>query len=125
MGLPPIPLVPVSSSQVIVGSVLGIGFYRGVRNINFNTLWTIVSGWVTTPIIAGVISFISLFIVQNVFNIKVVSATGRGMLQPGYTGGGMVSVNATLLVIIVVVSAVAILFVGLWLNEKRKNKKIL
>lgn len=125
MGLPPIPLVPVSSSQVIVGSVLGIGFYRGVRNINFKTLWTIVSGWVTTPIIAGVISFISLFIVQNVFNIKVVSATGRGMLQPGYTGGGMVSVNATLLVIIVVVSAVAILFVGLWLNEKRKNKKIL
>jgi PiT family inorganic phosphate transporter len=123
IGLPPIPLVPVSSSQVIVGSVLGIGLYRGVRNINFKTLWTIVSGWVTTPIIAGVISFISLFIVQNVFSIKVVSAPGPVMLNSETTAGSVASVNGTLLVIIVMVSAVAILFVGLWLNEKRKNNK--
>lgn len=125
IGLPPIPLVPVSSSQVIVGSVLGIGLYRGVRNINFKTLWTIVSGWVTTPVIAGVVSFISLFIVQNVFSIKVVSATDTELLKSGSAGGSVVPVDGTLLVTIILVSAVAILFVGLWLNEKRKTKKIL
>ena len=34
-GLPRIPMVPVSSSQVIVGCILGIGLYKGARNINF------------------------------------------------------------------------------------------
>ncbi|MBI5008844.1 MAG: inorganic phosphate transporter, partial [Bacteroidia bacterium] len=38
IGLPPIPMVPVSSSQVIVGCVIGIGLYKGARNINFRLL---------------------------------------------------------------------------------------
>jgi len=38
LGLPPIPMVPVSSSQVIVGCILGIGLYKGARNINFKVL---------------------------------------------------------------------------------------
>ena len=37
IGLPPIPLVPVSSSQVIVGSILGIGILKGARNIKVKT----------------------------------------------------------------------------------------
>jgi len=36
IGLPPIPLVPVSSSQVIVGSIIGIGMIKGVNEIKFN-----------------------------------------------------------------------------------------
>ena len=71
LGLPAIPLVPVSSSQVIVGAILGIGILNNVRNINFRVLGGIASGWVTTPIIACIISFISLFFVQNVFDITV------------------------------------------------------
>lgn len=71
LGLPAIPLVPVSSSQVIVGSIVGIGILKGTRNINFKLLGSIASGWITTPLIAGIISFISLFFVQNVFDIKV------------------------------------------------------
>jgi len=59
--LPSIPLVPVSSSQVVIGSVLGIGFANGGRGIRYRVLGKIASGWVTTPIIAAVISFISLF----------------------------------------------------------------
>ncbi len=71
LGLPPIPLVPVSSSQVIVGSILGIGILSGAKNINTRILGGITSGWITTPVIACIISFVSLFFVQNVFNIKV------------------------------------------------------
>lgn len=71
LGLPAIPLVPVSSSQVIVGAILGIGILNNVRNINLKVLGGIASGWVTTPIIACIITFISLFFVQNVFDITV------------------------------------------------------
>ncbi|MEE4213644.1 MAG: anion permease [Bacteroidales bacterium] len=80
LGLPAIPLVPVSSSQVIVGSIVGIGILKGTRNINFKVLGGIASGWLTTPIIAGIISFISLFFVQNVFDIEV-QEPGSGTSQ--------------------------------------------
>ncbi len=69
--LPSIPLVPVSSSQVVIGSVLGIGLLRGGSGIKFKLLGRIASGWVTTPILAMLISFISLFFLQNVFNQQV------------------------------------------------------
>lgn len=82
-GLPPIPLVPVSSSQVIVGAIVGIGMLRGGRNIKFKTLRGIFSGWIITPVIACVISFISLFFVQNVFDIQV--AAGRDQAQTEIT----------------------------------------
>lgn len=68
-GLPRIPMVPVSSTQVIVGCIAGIGVYKGVRNINFKLLGQIALGWVTTPVISGLISFFSLFLVKNIFNI--------------------------------------------------------
>ena len=71
MGLPPIPLVPVSSSQVIVGSILGISLLKGGRNVDYSVLSKIAAGWVATPVLAGLISFISLFFISNVFNVTV------------------------------------------------------
>ncbi len=66
-GLPAIPLVPVSSSQAIVGAVIGVGLLKGGRSIRWRVLGGISSGWIVTPVIAGLISFISLFFLQNVF----------------------------------------------------------
>jgi PiT family inorganic phosphate transporter len=45
VGLPPIPLVPVSSSQVVIGAILGIGLYKGGKEIKFNILGSISLGW--------------------------------------------------------------------------------
>jgi PiT family inorganic phosphate transporter len=70
-GLPAIPLVPVSSSQAVVGAVLGLGVLKGGRGIRFRVLGDIAVGWVTTPVIACVITFIALFFLQNVFSIQV------------------------------------------------------
>jgi len=70
-GLPAIPLVPVSSSQAVVGAVIGIGLVKGGRGIRFNVLGEIAAGWVSTPIAAGLLTFVSLFIFQNVFNQHV------------------------------------------------------
>jgi inorganic phosphate transporter, PiT family len=71
VGIPPIPLVPVSSSQAVVGAVIGIGLAKGGKNINYGILVKISTGWIATPVIAAVICFISLFIMQNVFQVHV------------------------------------------------------
>jgi PiT family inorganic phosphate transporter len=73
IGLPSLPLVPVSSSHTVVGAILGIGVAKSGRNINFSILGKISSGWIMTPIIAGIVSFILLFFMQNVFMQKVYS----------------------------------------------------
>jgi len=69
--IPPIPLVPVSSSQAVIGAILGIAIAKGGGNIQFKLLGKISLGWITTPLIAGLISFITLFFVQNVFQMVV------------------------------------------------------
>ena len=44
--------VPVSTSQAVVGAVLGIGLVRGVRTVNKRTLVGILGAWLMTPVIA-------------------------------------------------------------------------
>ena len=70
-GLPTIPLVPVSSSQAVVGAVIGIGLLKGGRNIQWRVLGKISLGWVTTPVISATVCFVALFFLQNVFNQQV------------------------------------------------------
>ncbi|WP_367362653.1 anion permease [Mesotoga sp.] len=48
--------VPVSVSQAIVGAVIGVGLARGSRNFDAKLLKRIVFGWVSTPVISGLIS---------------------------------------------------------------------
>lgn len=44
--------VPVSTSQAVVGAVLGIGLLKGVKTIHWDTLARIVFGWLGTPAIS-------------------------------------------------------------------------
>lgn len=71
IGLPAIPLVPVSSTQVIVGAVMGIGLAKGGKNIRFNILGKLSLAWVAAPVLAFLFSFVALFITQNVFELQV------------------------------------------------------
>ena len=80
-GLPTIPLVPVSSSQAVVGAIVGIVLAKRGRGVNLKVLGKISSGWVTTPIIAGVITFIALFFAQNVFEQKVVEKINETKIE--------------------------------------------
>ena len=54
--------VPVSTSQAIVGAVLGIGFIRGVHTINLKTLGFVSAGWLSTPFVAAFLSIIFYYI---------------------------------------------------------------
>jgi PiT family inorganic phosphate transporter len=65
--IPPIPLVPVSSSQAVVGAIIGIGLAKGDRNINYKKLGGISLGWLLTPLLSLCLSYLGLFFMQNVF----------------------------------------------------------
>ncbi len=70
--LPSIPLVPLSATQAFIGAVIGVGLAKDPLSINLKVFGKIAVGWVTAPLIAGILSFISLFFVQNVFEQKVI-----------------------------------------------------
>ncbi len=100
-GLPTIPLVPVSSSQVIVGAVVGIGLVKGGKNLKYNILGKISLAWVIAPVMAFLFSFIALFIIQNVFEQTVYHSieytfnnkTMNKIKELGYDTDGLSMVN--------------------------------
>jgi PiT family inorganic phosphate transporter len=50
--------VPVSTSQAIVGAVLGVGILKGVKTIDKKTLGRILFGWTGTPLISGGLTYL-------------------------------------------------------------------
>ena len=48
--------VPVSSSQAVVGAVVGVGLVRDSRAVSMKMLAEIAIGWILTPISAGLSS---------------------------------------------------------------------
>ncbi len=126
IGLPPIPLVPVSSSQVIVGCVIGIGLYRGARNINFRILGEIGIGWIATPFVSGVIAFLSLFFMKNIFNIevghKIIEGVPESALMTGVTGNDMSEIVKYLLFGILIAGIILILYY--YLLERKKTREL-
>ncbi len=48
--------VPVSTSQAIIGSILGIGILRGAHAIDFSNLRKMTLGWIATPVISLILS---------------------------------------------------------------------
>ncbi len=54
--------VPVSTTQAIVGAVLGLGVIKGIQTVNFTTLKKISIGWIITPIMGGGIAALGYFV---------------------------------------------------------------
>jgi len=52
--------IPVSTSQAVVGAIIGIGLIKDYRLINTKMLTRIFGGWILTPTISGIVSFIFL-----------------------------------------------------------------
>jgi len=49
--------IPVSTSQSIVGAVIGVGLIHGIRTVRRKRILGIVIGWVATPTAAALLSF--------------------------------------------------------------------
>ncbi len=52
--------IPVSSSQAIVGAVVGVGIVGDVRTVSPKMLLRIGAGWLLTPVSAGVLTWLFL-----------------------------------------------------------------
>jgi phosphate/sulfate permease len=123
VGLPAIPLVPVSSTQVVVGSVVGIGLVKGAREIKSKALGEIAAGWVVTPLAAGFLTYIALFFVQNVFKLPVFSGTiSKPALQlnTGATPSGFATEINMILPAILAMSALAIIILIFLIFRQQK-----
>ncbi len=99
-GLPAIPMVPVSSSQVIVGCIIGIGLYKGARNINFKVLGEIGLAWIISPVSSGLLAFLMLFFMKNIFNIDIGSRAGNITSVSPQSGNAMLTGQADISYII-------------------------
>ena len=49
--------IPVSTSQAVVGAVIGVGIMHGLRTVSRRKIANIAAGWVATPVVAGLFSF--------------------------------------------------------------------
>lgn len=63
--------IPVSTSQAIVGAVIGAGFAKGSKLVNKKVILKIVSAWVNTPISAGIITFLIYLLLKGIFKINI------------------------------------------------------
>lgn len=50
--------IPVSTSQAVVGAVIGAGLTRGVKAVHFVVLKNIALAWVSSPTIAGLLTYL-------------------------------------------------------------------
>jgi inorganic phosphate transporter, PiT family len=49
--------IPVSTSHSIVGAIVGVGWVQGRKVVNQKIMKDIVTCWIATPFVAGVLSF--------------------------------------------------------------------
>ena len=58
------PAIPVSTSQAMVGAVLGIGIVRGFQEVNKRLLGHIALSWVATPLAAAGLTYLLLLLTR-------------------------------------------------------------
>lgn len=59
--------IPVSTSQAVVGAVVGAGLTRGVRNVHFGVFKNIAIAWVSSPTVAGLLAYGVAWATQGYF----------------------------------------------------------
>ncbi len=57
--------IPVSTSQAVVGAVVGAGITKGIKNVNFGVFKNIAIAWVSSPLMAGILSYLCALATQN------------------------------------------------------------
>ena len=60
--------LPISTTQTLVGAVLGVGMARGIAAINIGVVRNIVVSWVITLPAGAALSIVFFFIIKNIFS---------------------------------------------------------
>lgn len=59
--------LPISTTQTLVGAILGVGFARGIAALNINVIRNIVASWIITLPAGAVFSIIIYYILKTIF----------------------------------------------------------
>ncbi len=59
--------IPVSTSQSVVGAVVGAGLVNGVKKVNFGVFKRIAIAWVSSPTVAGVLTYLVAIATKGYF----------------------------------------------------------
>ena len=59
--------IPVSTSQSVVGAVIGAGLVSGVKYVNFSVLKNVAIAWVSSPTIAGLLAWLVAVCTKSYF----------------------------------------------------------
>ncbi len=60
--------IPVSTSQAVVGAVIGAGLVKGPKNVEWKVLGKIGIAWISSPTAAGLLSYIVALCTQSVLS---------------------------------------------------------
>jgi PiT family inorganic phosphate transporter len=61
--------LPISTTQTLVGAVLGVGMARGIAALNLSVVRNIVVSWVITLPAGAGLSILFFFIMKSIFNV--------------------------------------------------------
>lgn len=59
--------IPVSTSQSVVGAVVGAGLVNGVKKVNFGVFKRIAIAWVSSPTVAGLLTYLVAIATKGYF----------------------------------------------------------
>lgn len=59
--------LPISTTQTLVGAVLGVGFARGIAALNLNVVRNIVASWIITLPAGAALSIMLFYLLQAIF----------------------------------------------------------
>jgi phosphate/sulfate permease len=58
--------IPVSTSQAIVGALLGIGLAHGVKTVSRRKILVVLVGWVAAPICSGAVAYLLYLVLSRI-----------------------------------------------------------
>ncbi|GGF67932.1 inorganic phosphate transporter [Alteromonas lipolytica] len=61
--------LPISTTQTLVGAVLGVGLARGVSALNFGIIRNIVISWIVTLPAGAILSIVSFYSLKAIFGV--------------------------------------------------------
>ncbi len=59
--------IPVSTSQAVVGAVLGAGLTKGTKHVHFGVFKNIAIAWISSPTVAGILAYLVAMATQGYF----------------------------------------------------------
>jgi PiT family inorganic phosphate transporter len=60
--------IPVSVSQSVIGAIVGAGLVKSPKNVNFGVLKKLAISWVSSPLIAGILTYLAAWVTKGLLS---------------------------------------------------------